>query len=66
MSPSFVSAVSRLLDSEACVVATVHRHASGFPARVRERPDAELLTVTPENRSRLANDLERALQDGIR
>ena len=47
-----------LLDSDARIVATIHRNASGFVHQVKQRPDTELWEVTRENRDAM---VERVL-----
>jgi len=49
----FVRRVEALLDGEASLLATVARRGGGFPARVRERPDARVVEVTRANRDGL-------------
>ncbi len=52
-SPRFVSAVAALLDSPRLIVATVAIRGGGLIAAVKQRADAELWTVTRENRDSL-------------
>ena len=53
LSPGFVAAVRKLLDSPAMVVATVALRGDGLIAEVKQRPDTEIWTVTRENRDDL-------------
>jgi len=53
LSPGFVAAVRKLLDSSAMVVATVALRGDGLIAEVKRRPDSEIWTVTRENRDDL-------------
>lgn len=53
MSPAFVTAMRRLLDSRRPIVATVGLHGGGFLAEVKQRPDCELWTITRANRDAL-------------
>lgn len=63
-STRFVEALSRLLDSNRCVVATVARKGSGFIASVKRRPDVELWEVTQENREALPGRVLAWLGEG--
>lgn len=58
LSAAFVSAMRRLLDSGATVVATVAQRGAGFIAEVKARDDVDLWELTPANREAL---LERVL-----
>jgi nucleoside-triphosphatase len=53
LSPLFVAAVWRLLDSPTTLVATVALRGDGVIAEVKQRPDTEIWTVTRENRDDL-------------
>lgn len=53
LSPAFVAAVRKLLDSPATVVATVAVHGDGLVAEVKQRADIEIWTVTRANRDDL-------------
>ncbi len=53
LSPGFVAAVRKLLDSPATVVATVALRGDGLIAEVKQRADSEIWTVTRENRDDL-------------
>ena len=50
MSSRFVSAVRRLLDSTAIVVATIGKKGGGFMDEVKQRNDVELWELTHDNR----------------
>ena len=49
----FVRRIEGVLDGDAALVATVARRGGGFPARVRERPDARVVEVSRRNRDEL-------------
>jgi nucleoside-triphosphatase len=53
MSPKFVTAMRRLLDSRRPLVATVGLRGGGFLAEVKRRADCELWTITRTNRDAL-------------
>ncbi len=53
LSPRFVSAVRELLDSPRLLVATVSQRGGGFMEETRRRRDAEVWTLTRENREGL-------------
>lgn len=53
LSPPFVTAMRRLLDGRAPVVATVGQRGGGFVAEVKRRPDAELRTLSRGTRDAL-------------
>jgi nucleoside-triphosphatase len=57
LSARFIEEVQALLDSPKLVIATVALHGSGFPARVKSRPDCLVVTVTIQNRATLAETL---------
>jgi len=57
LSQRFIEEVKALLDSPKMVIATVGLKGGGFPARVRRRPDCQVLTVTLSNRSTLSSTL---------
>ncbi len=61
-SPRFISDVTRLLDGPKPVVATIALKGRGFIREVKQRRDCRLVTVTRDNRDRLANELERELE----
>ena len=50
MSPAFVEAVIRVLDSPVPVLATVAAEGGGLMAKVKARPDVEIVTITTANR----------------
>jgi nucleoside-triphosphatase len=53
LSPSFVGAITRLLDSANLLVATVALRGAGFIEEVKRRPGTELWTVTRASRDAL-------------
>jgi nucleoside-triphosphatase len=50
LSPAFVAAVWKLLDSPTTVVATVALRGDDVIAEIKQRPDTEIWTVTRDNR----------------
>ncbi|MBI5480462.1 MAG: hypothetical protein HY906_16495 [Deltaproteobacteria bacterium] len=50
LSTSFIDAVSVILESSACLVATVALHGGGFIASLKRRPDVEVWELTHANR----------------
>jgi nucleoside-triphosphatase len=60
--PSFAGAVTRLLDSDVPVVATVALKGSGLIADVKKRPDVQLVQVTATNRDQLPGELAGLLR----
>jgi len=62
MSRVFVETVTRTLDRPVPVVATIAAKGGGFIAQVKARPEVEIVTVTTENRDRLADELSRLVQ----
>lgn len=63
LASEFLDAVTDLLDSPLPVVATVAQKGTGLIAEVKNRPDALLWEVTPENRDRLPAEVAAWLQD---
>jgi nucleoside-triphosphatase len=53
LSQRFVEAMTAILESNACVVATIALRGAGFIQRVRSRSDADLWQVTRANRDGL-------------
>jgi nucleoside-triphosphatase len=64
--PVFVAVVPRLLDGAVPVVLTVAQKGQGLIGQVKARADVRLVTVTQENRDRLAEELERWVRDRLR
>lgn len=63
-SEAFVEACRALLDADVPVVAAVHqRSTSGFVGEVKDRSDAEVVTVTEANRDDLPGELARRVLD---
>ncbi len=58
-SASFRALVGRILDSDACLLATIARQGSGLIAEVKQRPDVELVEVTMRNRDALVGEIVR-------
>ena len=54
LSQRFIQEVEALLDSSKMVIATVALKGRGYPAKVRSRPDCQVVNVTLQNRSTLA------------
>ena len=59
MSPAFVEAVTRVLDSLMPVLATVAAKGGGVIAQAKTRPDDEIVVVTAVNRHRLPDEFVR-------
>jgi nucleoside-triphosphatase len=57
LSQRFIQEVEALLDSSKMVIATVALKGGGFPAKVKNRPDCQVVNVTLQNRSTLAGTL---------
>jgi len=53
----FVEAATRVLDGPVPVLATIAAKGGGLIARVKERPDVELIKVTAANRDELVGVL---------
>jgi nucleoside-triphosphatase len=62
LSQRFIQEVEALLDSSKMVIATVALKAGGFPAKVKSRPDCQVVNVTLQNRSTLAGTLVPVIQ----
>jgi nucleoside-triphosphatase len=62
LSPTFVEAAERALDSPAPVLATVALKGSGLIGKVKARRDVEVLTVAPRNRDDLPDVLAERLR----
>lgn len=66
VSDLFVTEVRSALDAEIPVLAAVHgRSEDGFIGTVKERSDADLHTVTPENRDTLPDRLAEHLTERL-
>jgi len=65
LSRRFTDDVTALLDSSRTVIATIALKGSGFIQQVKQRPDCRLITVTVENRDRLAESLFAELLEKI-
>lgn len=57
LSPRFVGAMRRLLDSPAVVVATVALRGGPFVAEVKQRPDVKIWSVAYRNRDSLVSEV---------
>jgi nucleoside-triphosphatase len=53
LSQRFIQEVEALLDSSKMVIATVALKGEGFPAKVKSRPDCQVVTVSLNNRATL-------------
>lgn len=62
MSAKFRRIVTKLLDSDQKVLATVALKGGGFADECKHRPDIELLTLTPGNRDTLLVNLHERLR----
>jgi nucleoside-triphosphatase len=65
LSPRFVEAVRRLLDSDCVLVATIGLRGGGFIAQVKARDDVELWQVTRANRDALADRAAKWVGDRL-
>ena len=65
LSPAFVAAVRKLLDSPTTVVATVALRGDGLIAEVKQRADTEIWTVTRANRDDLPARVVAWLGEGV-
>lgn len=63
LASEFLDSVTDLLDSPLPLVATVAYEGTGLIAEVKNRPDALLWEVTPDNRDRLPAEVVAWLQD---
>lgn len=57
LSPLFRETVNRALDSPNVVLASITLKASGFMERIKKREDITLITISPENRDLIADEL---------
>lgn len=64
LSQRFVAAVTAILDSSACVVATIALRGEGFIERIKSRSDADLWQVTRANRDDLPAQALAWLKEG--
>jgi nucleoside-triphosphatase len=62
--PSFIGAVTRLLDARVPLIATVALKGAGLIAEVKKRPDVRLAQVTAANRDVLPSELAAWLRTG--
>jgi nucleoside-triphosphatase len=58
----FRQTATRLLDGDKVLCATVSLRGGGFIAEVRERKDCLLVRITPQNRDKLADELEKTIR----
>ncbi len=58
----FVALVRRVLEEPVAVLATVAEKGGGLIAETKRRDETQLLSVTPENRDRLPDDLAARLR----
>ncbi len=63
-SEAFRRAVVLALDSQCPVLATIQMRRDPFLDAIREREDVRIVTVTPENREQLVEELFRELSTG--
>jgi nucleoside-triphosphatase len=62
LSPQFVAAMERLWTAPVALVATVAEKGGGYIARVKGRPEAVVITVTPGNRDQLPDRIISRLE----
>ncbi len=65
MSPAFIEAIEALLDSDKVVLATVALKGGSFIREVKERVDAELWTITRQNRDQLPRQIADWLKERL-
>ena len=63
LSPRFVAAVEGLWSAAVPLLITVAQKGGGFIARLKTKPDARLITVTPTNRDELPNKILAVLTE---
>lgn len=61
----FTEEVTALLDSSRTLIATIALKGDGFIRQVKQRPDCRLVTVTVENRDRLAETLPNEILKAV-
>lgn len=61
LSAGFKEHVMAVLDSPVPVVATISHKGTGFVKHVKARPDAKVITLTPQNRDVLTGQLVREI-----
>jgi len=66
LSPRFVAAMERLWGVPMALLVTVAQKGGGFIARIKNHPDARLITVTPANRDSLPGKILALLTDSSR
>jgi nucleoside-triphosphatase len=64
LSPRFVQAMERLWEAPVLLLATVAEKGGGYIQRVKEKPEALLITVTLANRDELPNQILKLLTAG--
>jgi nucleoside-triphosphatase len=64
LSQVFVEAVTHILDSSVPLLATIAAKGSGLIAKVKDRLDVEIVTVTAANRDGLPGELVHRFQTG--
>jgi len=62
-SDAFVEVLGELLDAEVPVLGTVHAKQETCADRIRDRDDAEVITLTKDNRDEVPGQVARRLQD---
>jgi len=62
-SDKFITIVRHLLDSEIPLIATIARKGGGFIEEVKCRKDMELVQITRQNRSRLADEIVEKIRN---
>lgn len=62
---SFVEVVPRVLDGRVPVVGTVALNGPGLIGQIQARQDVQLIDISPHDRARLPEDLERWLRERI-
>jgi nucleoside-triphosphatase len=62
LSAEFRETIGKIFDSERTLVATVALKGEGLIRRVKERKDVLLLTIRPDNRDRLLEEILRTIR----
>jgi len=66
LSPRFVAAVEGLWSAATTLLITVAQKGGGFIARLKTKPDARLITVSPDNRDLLPDIILKMLKTSSR
>lgn len=64
-SRGFCNIVTKALDSDKIVLATIHAHQNQFTDDLKVRSDVQMFELTPENRNFVRDDVASAIQTAI-